>query len=356
MDTLTFASPILLKHLTFSEAKKMPVHEVNLAKALEGLGLDMNQFIDLCILLGCDYMEPVKGIGPKTAFKLIKEYGSIEKVKEHLEEREEEKRAEAERKGKEKARGVSFPEIWPYEEARAIFRKPDVVKADDMEVGDTKVGKENDSYPADINAVLPPTLSSNGNSQTSKGWSSSSALTKALLRTEYERELRSCKRRWDRNSRVDWMDSSRAAGAPSERPRKTARAKRVVQRIPRRRRRSRPWVVCVTAVSGQVTFAMSLFRTFRCNCTASFAHSRFTYAALCPALASGNFCPPLRSCHTPSKPPPARLHRGAADPAISESNQTSSARRLNGLSLFVNGYFRALSARRGTQSKYSINV
>jgi flap endonuclease-1 len=43
MDTLTFGTPILLKHLTFSEAKKMPVHEVNLKKALEGLEMDMNQ-------------------------------------------------------------------------------------------------------------------------------------------------------------------------------------------------------------------------------------------------------------------------------------------------------------------------
>lgn len=43
MDTLTFGTPILLKHLTFSEAKKMPVHEVNLKKALEGLGMEMDQ-------------------------------------------------------------------------------------------------------------------------------------------------------------------------------------------------------------------------------------------------------------------------------------------------------------------------
>lgn len=142
MDTLTFASPILLKHLTFSEQKKMPVHEVHLQSALEGMGLTMDQFIDLCILLGCDYMEPVKGIGPKTAFKLIKEYGSIEAVKEHLEEKEEEKRKEAEKKGKDKARGVTFPELWPYKEAREIFKHPDVVKADDMEVRNAVEGKK----------------------------------------------------------------------------------------------------------------------------------------------------------------------------------------------------------------------
>lgn len=134
MDTLTFNSPLLLKHLTFSEQKKMPVHEVSLPKTLEGLGLTMDQFIDLCILLGCDYMEPVKGIGPKTAYKLIKEYGNIEKVKEHLEEKEEEKRKEAERKGKDKKSAVTFPESWPYVEARAIFKGPDILKADDMDL------------------------------------------------------------------------------------------------------------------------------------------------------------------------------------------------------------------------------
>ena len=43
MDTLTFNSPILLRHLTFSEAKKMPISEIRLDKALEGLGMDMSQ-------------------------------------------------------------------------------------------------------------------------------------------------------------------------------------------------------------------------------------------------------------------------------------------------------------------------
>lgn len=43
MDTLTFDTPILLRHLTFSEAKKQPISEINLAKALEGLEMDMSQ-------------------------------------------------------------------------------------------------------------------------------------------------------------------------------------------------------------------------------------------------------------------------------------------------------------------------
>lgn len=43
MDTLTFGTPVLLKHLTYSEAKKMPIHEVHLEEAREGLGLSMDQ-------------------------------------------------------------------------------------------------------------------------------------------------------------------------------------------------------------------------------------------------------------------------------------------------------------------------
>ena len=43
MDTLTFNAPILLRHLTFSEARKQPISEINLARALEGLEMNMSQ-------------------------------------------------------------------------------------------------------------------------------------------------------------------------------------------------------------------------------------------------------------------------------------------------------------------------
>lgn len=43
MDTLTFNAPILLRHLTFSEARKMPISEINLQRALEGLEMTMSQ-------------------------------------------------------------------------------------------------------------------------------------------------------------------------------------------------------------------------------------------------------------------------------------------------------------------------
>ncbi|KAI0917140.1 Flap endonuclease 1-A [Taiwanofungus camphoratus] len=133
MDTLTFAAPVLYRHLTFSEARKQPISEIHLDKALEGLEMTMSQFIDLCILLGCDYLEPIKGIGPKSALKLVREHGSLAAVIEHLREKSAAKEETAE-DGKKKKGGVIIPEEWPWEEAKQVFEKPDVTPADQIEV------------------------------------------------------------------------------------------------------------------------------------------------------------------------------------------------------------------------------
>lgn len=79
MDALTFRTPLLLRKLTFTGSKQ-PIIEINLEIALSGLGITYEQFVDLCILCGCDYCGSIKGIGPKTALKLIKQHGNLEKV------------------------------------------------------------------------------------------------------------------------------------------------------------------------------------------------------------------------------------------------------------------------------------
>ncbi|GAB1517245.1 5'-3' exoribonuclease [Rhizoctonia solani] len=106
MDTLTFNAPVLYRHLTFSEAKKAPISEIVLEKALEGLGMNMEQFTELCILLGCDYLEPIKGVGPKNAFKLMQEHGSLEEVLKVLRAKMAE-REEADLKKEHKAKSTS---------------------------------------------------------------------------------------------------------------------------------------------------------------------------------------------------------------------------------------------------------
>jgi flap endonuclease-1 len=142
MDTLCFDAPILLRHLTFSEQRKEPILEIHLDRALEGLDMDRHkvgklswprnpfmdaifsyllpgQFIDLCILLGCDYLEPIPKVGPNTALKLIREHGSLEKVVEAIQNDPKQK--------------YVIPEDWPYQDARELFLHPDVREADHPE-------------------------------------------------------------------------------------------------------------------------------------------------------------------------------------------------------------------------------
>lgn len=82
MDALTFGTPVLIRGLN---SKKEPINQIELDKVLEGFEVNMEEFIDLCILLGCDYTKTVKGMGLVKAFKFIKEQKTIEKVLEAVE-------------------------------------------------------------------------------------------------------------------------------------------------------------------------------------------------------------------------------------------------------------------------------
>ncbi|KAB2048712.1 hypothetical protein ES319_A13G129600v1 [Gossypium barbadense] len=107
MDSLTFGAPRFLRHLMGPGSRKVPVLEFEVGKVLEELNLTMDQFIDLCILSGCDYCESIRGIGGQTALKLIRQQGSIEHILQNI--------------NKER---YPIPDDWPYEEARYLFKEP----------------------------------------------------------------------------------------------------------------------------------------------------------------------------------------------------------------------------------------
>ncbi|GJQ78306.1 Fen1 [Trypoxylus dichotomus] len=117
MDALTFGTNILLRHLTYSEARKMPVQEIHLDKVLSDLSMTQKQFIDLCILLGCDYTDSIRGIGAKRAIDLLKTHKSIEGILENIDKKK-----------------FPPPEDWNYEEARKLFEEPDVADSEKIDL------------------------------------------------------------------------------------------------------------------------------------------------------------------------------------------------------------------------------
>ncbi|XP_028791430.1 flap endonuclease 1 isoform X2 [Neltuma alba] len=110
MDSLTFGAPRFLRHLMVPSSKKVPVMEFEVAKILEELNLTMDQFIDLCILSGCDYCGSIRGVGGKTALKLIHQYSCIENILKNI--------------NKER---YQIPDDWPYQEVRQLFKEPTVL-------------------------------------------------------------------------------------------------------------------------------------------------------------------------------------------------------------------------------------
>ncbi|KAL1488057.1 hypothetical protein ABEB36_015426 [Hypothenemus hampei] len=117
MDALTFGSNIVLRHLTFSEARKMPIQEIHLNTVLQELNLNQSEFIDLCILMGCDYTDSIRGIGPKKSIELIRNYKSIEEILKHID--------------KDK---YPPPENWNYQGARELFENPEVADPETIEL------------------------------------------------------------------------------------------------------------------------------------------------------------------------------------------------------------------------------
>jgi len=57
---------------------------INLNEVLNNLGINREQLIDLAILIGTDYNEGIKGIGPKKALELIKKYKKLENLPENI--------------------------------------------------------------------------------------------------------------------------------------------------------------------------------------------------------------------------------------------------------------------------------
>jgi len=87
-DSLLFGAPKLLRNVTVSGRRKLPSKNiyvdvvpevVELNNVLKDCGITYEQLIDVGILIGTDFNpDGIKGLGPKTALKLIKQHGTLE--------------------------------------------------------------------------------------------------------------------------------------------------------------------------------------------------------------------------------------------------------------------------------------
>ncbi|MHA1409316.1 MAG: flap endonuclease-1 [Candidatus Odinarchaeia archaeon] len=88
-DSLLFGAPRLIRNLTITGKRKIPKKQVYikiepeiivLDEVLKVHNLTREQLVELAILIGTDYNTGIKGIGAKTALKLIKKHHDLKTI------------------------------------------------------------------------------------------------------------------------------------------------------------------------------------------------------------------------------------------------------------------------------------
>jgi flap endonuclease-1 len=120
-DCLLFGTPKLLRFLTISGKEFLPSkgafrpitpEVIDSAALLSHYSITREQLIDLAILVGTDFNDGIKGIGPKKALRLVSEFGSIDGMPSEIQEA-----------------------VGPVQEIRETFLKPDVTDSVAIEFG-----------------------------------------------------------------------------------------------------------------------------------------------------------------------------------------------------------------------------
>ncbi len=92
-DSLLFGAPLLVRNMTLAGRRKMPrrnvyidvvPEEISLQETLDKLEINLEQLVDIGVIMGTDFNDGVKGIGPKKGLKYVKEHGSGRAVIEAL--------------------------------------------------------------------------------------------------------------------------------------------------------------------------------------------------------------------------------------------------------------------------------
>ena len=125
-DSILFGAKKLVRNFTNSGRRKLPNRNtyieiepeiIDYQKNLDALGITREQLIDVGILIGTDFNpDGFERIGPKTAIKMIKEYGKLEDVNQIQEQ----------------LQTINYNAI------RKIFLKPETADVDNIEFGQVR--------------------------------------------------------------------------------------------------------------------------------------------------------------------------------------------------------------------------
>ena len=127
-DSLLFGAPRLVRYLTIQgqewlpsrgRARRLEPEIIELGALLSHHGITREQLVDLAMLIGTDFNAGVKGIGPKTALRLLREHGRLERMPEEV-------------------RSRLQPSL---DEVRRIYLKPDVTDDFHIEAGPLREGE-----------------------------------------------------------------------------------------------------------------------------------------------------------------------------------------------------------------------
>ena len=81
MDTLAFGCPRMIRSCLDKNIKRNDIISIiDLQDVINGFKISYEEFVDLCILCGCDYCSNIPRVGNKTAFNLIQKHRSIESI------------------------------------------------------------------------------------------------------------------------------------------------------------------------------------------------------------------------------------------------------------------------------------
>ncbi|MFA5077540.1 MAG: flap endonuclease-1 [Candidatus Micrarchaeia archaeon] len=92
-DSLLFGAPRLVRNLSITGKRKVPrqnrfvlvePEEITLSEVLSSLGLSREGLVLIGILSGTDFNQGVKGVGPKTALKIVRENASLAGIKSRV--------------------------------------------------------------------------------------------------------------------------------------------------------------------------------------------------------------------------------------------------------------------------------